>query len=642
MRPRRRNVSVTALVAAVAIALAALGACRRSGPVRRPGDEYVKDIEVEGNRQVKERELVAGLALERARQRKRPPDPYLVQLDEDRIRGEYLRRGFFGIDVRARVDRAGDASTIVYTVEEGVRAETRVVISGVPADPDLPTSKIRAALPLADGAPFEYAVYEEAKPRLLGVAHDAGYAHARLDSTVHADRVNRLAIVQLDYDLGPKCTFGPVEVTGVTGDLAEAVRARVQFKQGERYSAQAIAATQRQLYGMARFSTVQVQPEQAEETRDPVVGVKIAVAEASRREVRLGGGFGLDPTAYEARARAGYTIAGWPFPLDTVTLDLRPAYAYLRDGSGWQPRIRALARLERQDLLWTYARGEVEAGYTYTALEAYTSYGPRGRLGFLTPVKTERVQLGVGWTFERLGFRQLSPLIDPESMTVVDPTLAAELGLDGPQRVGAYTQLLTLDLRDHPIEPTRGAYAGLRSALGTRFAGGAFEFLQLVPELRGYVPLGPVVLGARARGGTFFGDVPVTERFFSGGASNHRGFGERRLSPAVTGDVDGQERTVPYGGEAVVETGVEARFPIATWRKIGIGGVVFFDGGDVREELSAISLAELHWAAGLGLRFRTLVGPIRADLGYRLNRTGPEDPAPGSRFAFHLALGEAF
>ena len=69
---------------------------------------------------------------------------------------------------------------------------------------------------------------------------------------------------------------------------------------------------------------------------------------------------------------------------------------------------------------------------------------------------------------------------------------------------------------------------------------------------------------------------------------------------------------------------------------------MFLDGGDVREELSGINLGELYWAAGVGLRFRTLVGPIRVDLGYRLNRTGPEDAAPGSRFAFHLSLGEAF
>jgi outer membrane protein assembly factor BamA len=626
-RPR-----IVTLVAAAAIAVSACGGSSKNA--RRPGDEYVKKIDVEGNQQVKDKHLTSGLALQRAKKRKRPPDPYLVQMDEERIRGEYLRRGFFGIDVRSRVDRAGDASTVIYTVEEGKRASTRVVITGIPSDPDLPVSKIRKALPLEDNAPFDYTVYELAKPKLLGVVQDAGYAHAQLESTVYADRANRLAIVQLDYDLGPKCKFGDIEIAGVTGDLADAVRGRLQFKPGDTYSTQAISNTQRQLYGMGRFSTVQVQPD---ETEGPVVRVKVAVSEAARREVRLGGGFGLDPTAYEVRGRAGYTIAGWPFPLDTVTLDLRPAYAYMRDGGGFQPRIRALARLERQDLFWTYGKGEVEGGYSYVALEPYTYYGPRARLGFQTPVFTSRLQAGVGWQLEQLDFRNVSPLIEP---------LAAEIHVDRTQRVGVYTQSLTLDLRDHPVEPTLGAYAALRSAIGTQYAGGRFEYLQLVPELRGYVPLGPVVLAARARVGTFRGEVPATERFFSGGASNHRGFGERKLAPSVTevSEMGEVKRSIPYGGAALVETGLETRFRITEWRKIGIGGAVFLDGGDVTEELSQIDLSPggLHWAAGVGLRLHTLVGPVRADLGYRLNRTGPMEPVPGSRFAFHLSLGEAF
>jgi outer membrane translocation and assembly module TamA len=244
------------------------------------------------------------------------------------------------------------------------------------------------------------------------------------------------------------------------------------------------------------------------------------------------------------------------------------------------------------------------------------------------------LQLGVGWSIEQLDFRTLSPLIKP---------LAPELGLDHTQRVGAYTQTLTLDLRDHPVEPRLGAYASVRSAVATQYAGSAYEFVQFVPEVRGYVPISSVTLAGRLRLGTFLGgDVPPTERFFSGGASNHRGFGERKLAPSVYGVINGQKHTVPYGGAALLETGLEARFPITTWREIGIGGAVFLDGGDVAEELSAIQPGALYWAAGVGLRLHTIVGPLRADLGYRLNRKGPGDLASDSPIAFHLSLGEAF
>lgn len=615
----------------VACALAvALGACSKT-PVRRPGEEYLKTITVEGNQRVAQKQLTSGLALQRAKDRGRAPDPYLVQVDAERIRGEYMRRGYLGIDVRSRVDRVGPAATVVYTVEEGPRAATRVVIRGLPHDPELPLTKVRAALPLAEGAPFEYAKFDEAKPMLLGAVRDAGYAHATLDAQVFADRANHVAIVQLDFTPGPKCAFGTVEITGVKGDLADAVRARLAFSPGERYSTRAIAATQRQLYGLGRFSTVQVQ---SDEQVDSVVGVTVAVSQSARREIRLGGGGGLDPTAYEIRGRAGYTIVGWPFPMHTASVDLRPAYAYLRDGGGWEPRVRANAKLERQDFLWTYARGEIKAGYNYLAIEAYTSYGPNAGLGFLTPVKTQRLQLGVGWNIEHLDFRNVSPLLDEARQL--------ELGLDGSQRNGSYNQSLTIDLRDHPLKTRYGAYGELRVTEGTKAAGGSYSYVQVIPEVRGYVPLGPVVLAGRFRYGAFFGDVPVTERFFSGGASNHRGFGERRLAPSITGEIDGESHTVPLGGVALVETGAEARIPIATWRTIGIGTVAFVDGGDVRDARDELFAQTLHWAAGVGLRLQTIVGPVRVDFGYRLNRHGDDEPAPRSRFAFHLSLGEAY
>lgn len=617
-----------ASVAALAVLAACGGTTTRA---HRPGEEYLKRIDFEGNKKLTSSTLRTGLALRRTQTRGRAPDRYLIGVDAERIRGEYLRRGYFDVDVRHRTSRKGDETTVIYTVEEGVRATTRVSIHGLPDEPGL-VDKVRAALKLQDGAPFDYAVYEASKEPLKGVVEDAGYANVKLEAQVIADRANHTAVIDLAYDPGPKAHFGKVEINGADGKLRRAIEERLQFQTGQTYSTAAIAATQRQLYALGRFSTVHIQPDR---NGTAEVAMKVDVSEGAAHEVKLGGGVGMDPSAYEVRGRVGYTIVGWPFEMHTFSLDLRPAYARLRQTGAWEPRIRAIARDERQDLFWTYAKGTVEGGYNYLAVEAYTSYGPRAKLGFETPVFTDKVKARVGWSIERLDFRNISPLIDAD--------LQMRLGLQQTQLVGAYEQAAIIDLRDNPTETRLGAYGELRVVEGTKAAGGNYDYVQLIPELRGYAPLGKVVFAARARYGRFFGkNAPATERFFSGGSVDQRGFSERHLSPQVRGDVMGSTEDVPYGGVEMFETGLESRFPLTSIKGMPLGGVLFLDGGDVVDDNTKLRLGNLHWAAGVGLRLHTIVGPVRADFGYRLNRTGPGEPDPDSNFAFHLSLGEAF
>ena len=73
-----------------------------------------------------------------------------------------------------------------------------------------------------------------------------------------------------------------------------------------------------------------------------------------------------------------------------------------------------------------------------------------------------------------------------------------------------------------------------------------------------------------------------------------------------------------------------------------LGVTLFADGGDVVFKSDDIALDNLHWALGMGLRYHTIVGPIRFDVGYRVNRSGAGEIQSGDRFAFHLFIGEAF
>jgi outer membrane translocation and assembly module TamA len=147
------------------------------------------------------------------------------------------------------------------------------------------------------------------------------------------------------------------------------------------------------------------------------------------------------------------------------------------------------------------------------------------------------------------------------------------------------------------------------------------------------------VLAARALyGRALSGHLPVTERFFGGGPTGHRGFGHRELSPFI---VDDEAHQLPIGGDELALGSAEARVDVTKVYGFPFGLVGFFDTGDVVAEVGSLDLGHLHDAVGIGLRWNPVIA-VRADLGYRLDRYGPGEPQVGHRFALQISLGQAF
>jgi translocation and assembly module TamA len=612
----------------------ALVACGPPPPVHHPGEEYVDEVVLRGNHAIEDDDLTLGLAVERALAAGRGLDPYELSLDAGRVRGVYLRRGYFDVDVRATVERHGLAVTPVFTIVEGARATlVRVDVIGLPADPALGADDLRARIPIAIGAPFDYDAYDDAKPAVIAAIEDAGYAHARVDSAVVADRARHEAVIRIEIDPGPRCVFGAITMHGFDGDLAglaDAATARLAIAPGQPFSNQAVAASQVALYELGRFSTVRVDADRAAD--GAVIPVTIAVAGAARHELRTGIGVGVDQVTYLIRPHVGYSVAGWPWTMTNVDTDLRPALAMPRDDpSSPAKRFEALASLTRLDLFRPRVKGELSILLQYLTIEAFTSYGPRVRAGLSSPVGSPRVQVSAGVDGAVLFFQ------DPD----VDAATGARIGIDHDEHLVMADQSIAVDLRDQPLEPRLGVYAALRLGEGRLLGASPSSFVQLAPDLRGYVPLGPLVLSAHARVGAFAGAVPPTERYFSGGASSQRGFPERQLSPSVTGVGDRAGKLVVIGGGGLIETGVEARVAFVVWHQ-KLEPAVFLDGGDVTERAADLDPTHLHWAAGGGLRYVTPYGAVRFDVGYRLNRVGEGEPPTAHRYAYQLGFGEAF
>src|SRR6185503_11283270 len=109
--------------------------------------------------------------------------------------------------------------------------------------------------------------------------------------------------------------------------------------------------------------------------------------------------------------------------------------------------------------------------------------------------------------------------------------------------------------------------------------------------------------------------IPADRRFYSGGGGSIRGYGYQLVSP-----LDGSGK--PVGGRSVIETSLEARFRLT--RTIGL--VPFIDAGSVSNSSIPGKDVSIRTAAGLGLRYYTSVGPLRADFAMPLNkRPGIDD-----------------
>jgi outer membrane protein insertion porin family/translocation and assembly module TamA len=274
----------------------------------------------------------------------------------------------------------------------------------------------------------------------------------------------------------------------------------------------------------------------------------------------------------------------------------------------------------------------------------------------------------------------------------VDPALS--------EVIIAYPELVTtLDLRNDKYHPHRGLY--LTNNLQVAGDGGTARDVRVLPEARGYLPLGKrLTVAARASAGFLFpfnyggheppaalppnptatqvlqyeadhtswvkdAQVVFFRGFFSGGPSSNRGYplfgvgphgpapfynqslsyqaAENGCTPTGSAPLNPQ-CYVPLGGSTLWESSVELRVHVTGPFEVA----AFCDAGDVSSQRVDIRLSHLHLSCGAGARYDTPVGPVRLDVGYRipgLQYPGQGQPAvdavegyPGTIFGAPIAI----
>ncbi len=592
--------------------------------------------------------------------------------DRERILRFYRARGFFDATVRevrfeppeaARSGAKGPCDpereqctvNIVVVVNEGEPTLVdRVAVRGIDSlDASLRRQIAELAEALRD-ARFDETTHDEKKKAIRDALRARGYAAAKVDGKVEIDTASHRANVELAVAPGPVYTFGTLGVSGQGTLPSKPIVAAADLRTGKRYDPSTLHELQAEVFALGAFSAVELN-----ETLDPArrrVNVDVHVAPLSPEQLRVG--FGVLSGATRRTETGELTsIPQWDLHL-FGTYERRHVFGTLgRVRLEERPRL-ILNEPFPQTAKPTYGNlvglrldepGLVEARTNLFASSSW-DYGPDAFLGFRRSDILARVGVSRGFFARRL----IATLAVEQDLFLV-PSLGNPTS-DGSPTPTPYTyafveQDLRLDFRDNRQRPTLGAYFGLNVSEAPRFAASDWALVRLAPEVRGYLPLPlDTVLAARfALGSAYVLDAsaqldassrqlgPSSYRLRGGGANSNRGFLPGQLGAGIQGGLRRWESTA------------ELRFALGA----DFGIVGFLDVGDVNDA-PHFRFSHLNTTAGTGLRYYTVIGVLRVDVGFRIRpwqrvNGDPGIEADANRLPFtripgaaHFTIGESF
>ncbi|HLW36414.1 MAG TPA: BamA/TamA family outer membrane protein [Chthoniobacterales bacterium] len=478
--------------------------------------------------------------------------------------------------------------------------------------------------------PYTDARVADIPRRLQSYFKSRGYYAVKVEATAAPEHAAGAHIpVQVVVSPGPLYRFsGEVSVNGLTRLRPSFVEKRFTRLKGQIYSPEAVDEQFRTLMKTGLFNVLKVEPSPVGD--EDLLALNVAAEEAKSKEVGFSLGYGTfeggivgaqfrerDLFGYgrpitmsvevSQRSYKGEFIYEDPFLFDTDFSFRNRAAAFTFDYDGYSKfeigdRVeitRKITKLYEAGLVFAARHVEITS----------TSIAPR----FLGD--TSYFVNSLGFT-QTLDLRE-SPLVTPrgflfnQTLDVAAQPLGSEVSLiRGTGRAAYFLPFGPKSLTPGVVEDQTG------------------------PPLLRWFQQSSLAFGARIgflhsldhSGADEQTTLPIDERFFNGGATSVRSFGERTLGPQ---DPKGN----PIGGEFYTIFNVEYTFPIYG----ELQGATFFDAGNLLPTSEHPSLDDMRYALGLGLRYKLPIGPIRLDYGWNPDRQ------PGEDFgAFHLSFGFAF
>jgi outer membrane protein insertion porin family len=530
--------------------------------------------------------------------------PAQLAADREAILLRYLNLGFenAAVDVKPDVTRDGTRTDLLFTVREGVQILVDHVI--IVGNARTSTETIEQELQLRAGDPLGREAMFESQRRLSALGL---FRRVTVTAVGHGDERRRDLLVSVDEAAMTTMAYGG----GLEG--GRKIVQEVNGQAGERFEfapRASIELARRNLFGKNRSATLFANGSLPLR----VSGDPTAATETSIAQYRVGGTY-REPRVFDTQADAFIDV--------TSEQQVRSSFDFRRSGANV-----ALARRFSPAVT-------VSGGYQIQ--------------------RTETFNLPISLTDQSLINRVFSTY-----------------------RLSSFLASIAHDTRNDPIDATSGQLFSVDGQLAAQAIGSEIGFIKsrFTAQMFRMLPKAHrTVFAASARLGLATGfphpvrdknheivvgpdgepiiteDLDLSSRFYAGGDTTVRGFALDavgiRHDPADP-TVDTLDKNgFPVGGNAVLILNGELRAPV----RGGLQAVGFVDTGQVFQRVTKMDLGELRTAAGIGLRYKSPIGPIRFDLGFKLfglqsfvveNPPAPPTRQEEGRMEWFVTFGQAF
>lgn len=626
------------------------------------GAQYrVGSVEVAGSSAVTAEVLASRLRV-RAGQ---PFSAAALDADLTQLEDAYRRIGFASARAEATIvpQPVGNDQHVPVAIRIQVTENLQTVVNSVRVEGNasVPEAELTTVFSLGPGQPYSVGRLAGDRDALELKYANLGFQSATVEARPGISADSRRSDVVFVVREGPRVFVDHVLIVGNTRTKTATIERELRLKAGDPIGLEAISESQRRLAALGLFRRARItQLGRGDETQRDLL---VTIEEAPLTSIGWGGGFEVRPRVVrtddvatqkvEFAPRASFEVGRRNLFGTNRSVNLfTSASLYPRnspvfanqdqtvgtDTGGWGfPQYRVLGQFRQPRVLGSNADFRV-TGTLEQQIRSSFNFSRRSTAAELAVQLPHNMSASGGYQIQRT--RVFNQNVEASQQRAIDRLFPNV-------RLSSFLGSIIRDTRNDPVAPTAGQYLSANGQLAGRAIGSEVGFLKsfftvqafrTLPGRRGVVVAASTRLGAAVGFPSAAGsrDLPASERFFAGGDTTVRSFALDRLG--VRHDPARESDTIdsagfPLGGNALVLFNGELRVPVTASVKL----VTFADVGNVYKTVSEVSGRELRTALGGGFRYKSPVGPIRFDLGFKVPRRTGE-----SRFEWFITFGEAF